>query len=552
MADLTKSGPHEHDAAIPAAVSVLAELQEQVVQQRMLLARLQREVMEVQSRLDTEQVAELVEANEHLVLALLQAQSDAVSGAKALNEVTRSAQLDGLTGLPNRTLLHDRFAAAIATAARRSGRVALLFLDLNSFKQINDTLGHLAGDEVLRGAAQALAAAVRDGDTVSRHCGDEFLILLGDISDDAQAAQMAGQLLTALAAPIHIAEHVIRLTASIGIAVYPEHGDDPETLIGLADTATHRAKRHGLSNFAFHSASGDDAQESELRALESLRDPMALYRVAIAEHGRRHMQLQEANQHLVLAALSAQQLQSAAEQTQRRQSELLALAAHELRNPLTPIRTAAALLGRVRHEELPRVQAIIERQVRHMTRLVGDLLDVSRVQTGKLRLEPVWTDMIDVIDTAVETSRPAMDTRLQNFSIQMPARLPELFADPVRLVQVFSNLLDNASKYTPDGGEIRLTVVPLGNDLVITVFDSGIGISAEVLPMVFEPFVQDTHAIGFNAAGLGIGLTVVRELVEAHGGHVVAASPGPGLGSQFVVTLPMERLVEPALLERGS
>ena len=548
MVDSIKAGPHEHDAAIARAATVLAELQEQAVQQRMLLARLQREVIEVQLRLDTEHVAELVEANEHLVLALLQAQSDAATGARVLNEVTRSAQLDGLTGLPNRTLLHDRCAAAIANATRRQGSVALLFLDLNNFKQINDALGHSAGDEVLRGAARALAAAVGDGDTVSRHCGDEFLILLADAADHEQAAQVAGNLITALGAPICVAEHVIRLTASIGIALCPEHGDDPETLIGLADAAMGRAKRHGRSNFAFHAEPGDDPQDEELRALESLRDPMALYRVAIAEHGRRHAQLQEANQHLVLAALSAHQLQSAAEQTQRRQSDLLALAAHELRNPLTPIRTAAALLGRVRHEELPRVQAIIERQVLHMTRLVSDLLDVSRVHTGKLRLQPVWTDMADVIDAAVETCRPAIDTRLQTFSIQMPARLPELFADPIRLVQVFSNLLDNASKYTHDGGEIRLTVSVRDKDLVFTVIDSGIGISAEVLPTVFEPFVQDTHAIGFNAAGLGIGLTVVRELVEAHGGHVAAASRGTGLGSQFVVTLPRERPAKAALL----
>ena len=537
MVDSIKSGPHGLDAEIAKAAAVLADLQDETVQQRVLLARLQREIVEVQARLDTEHVAELVEANEHLVLALLQAQSDAVTDAKALNEVTRSAQLDALTGLPNRSLLHARFAAAIANAARRQDCVALIFLDLNHFKQINEVLGHLGGDEVLRSAAKALSSAVGEGDTVSRHCGDEFLILLPDVADHAQAARVAGNLITALGAPICVAEHVIRLSAAIGIALWPEHGEDPETLIGLADVAMARAKRHGRSNFAFHAAVGDDLQDEELRALESLRDPMALYRVAIAEHGRRHAQLQEANQHLVLAALSAQDLQSAAEQAQRRQSDLLALAAHELRNPLTPIRTAAALLGRVRHDELPRVQAIIERQVLHMTRLVSDLLDVSRVHTGKLRLQPVWTDMTDVIDTAIETCRPAIDTRLQIFDIQMPARLPELFVDPIRMVQVFSNLLDNASKYTPDGGEIRFAVLVREQDIVFSVIDSGIGISAEVLPTVFEPFVQDTHAIGFNAAGLGIGLTVVRELVEAHGGHVAAASRGTGLGSQFAVTL---------------
>ena len=123
--------------------------------------------------------------------------------------------------------------------------------------------------------------------------------------------------------------------------------------------------------------------------------------------------------------------------------------------------------------------------------------------------------------------------------MQLPARAVALDVDPVRLVQVLGNLLDNASKYTPEGGEIDLAVAIVGDAVEMTVSDSGIGISAEVLPEVFEPFVQDGHAIGFNGVGLGIGLTVVRELVEAHGGSVVATSSGIGQGSRFVVRLPL-------------
>ena len=147
--------------------------------------------------------------------------------------------------------------------------------------------------------------------------------------------------------------------------------------------------------------------------------------------------------------------------------------------------------------------------------------------------------MAVIIDEAVDACRPAMDTRLQNFAVQVPSCALEVDGDPVRLAQILSNLLDNASKYTPDGGEIRLSVAVVDDAIVMTVSDTGIGITAEALPHVFEPFVQDTHAIGFNGVGLGIGLTVVRELVEAHGGKVVANSPGNGLGSQFVVTLPL-------------
>jgi signal transduction histidine kinase len=268
---------------------------------------------------------------------------------------------------------------------------------------------------------------------------------------------------------------------------------------------------------------------------------MAEHVTVVAEHERGHLQLQEANEHLVFAALDAQQLQAAAELAQRRQTEFLAILAHELRNPLAPIRTAAALLGRVGNDEivLARVQAIIERQVVHISRLVGDLMDVSRVNTGKLRLERRVIDLADIVDEAVDACRPAMTARSQNFLLDIPARRLELHGDPVRLAQVFSNLLDNASKYTLNGGEIRLSIGVADAVVVTTVSDNGIGITATSLPHVFDPFVQDIQATVFNGVGLGIGLTVVRELVEAHGGNIVASSAGSGLGSQFVVSLPL-------------
>ena len=257
------------------------------------------------------------------------------------------------------------------------------------------------------------------------------------------------------------------------------------------------------------------------------------------EYERRHSQLREANEQLVRAALTAQELQSAAEDAHRQQTEFIAVLAHELRNPLMPIRTAAALLGRLPAGELPTVQAVIERQVAHLSRLVGDLLDVSRVVTGKLRLDIGCVDLGDTIDQAVDTYRPAMDTRRQHLQVRLPSHALRLRGDPIRLAQVIGNLLDNASKYTPNGGEITLSAVVVDDAVVMTVSDNGIGIPAEALLRVFEPFVQDAHAMGFNGAGLGIGLTLVRELVEGHGGSVVASSAGTGLGSQFVVTLPL-------------
>lgn len=263
---------------------------------------------------------------------------------------------------------------------------------------------------------------------------------------------------------------------------------------------------------------------------------------ALAEHELRHTQQQEANEHLIRAALGAQESQATAEDAQRRQTEFLAVVAHELRNPLAPISNAAALLGMLPAEELlPRLQAVIERQVAHISRLVEDLLDVSRASTGKLRLELRRVDLADIIDEAVEGSRPVMKMRGQQLEVHRPARALEVHGDPIRLTQVLSNLLDNASKYTPIDGEIGLSVVVAGDTMVMTVSDNGIGITADALPHIFEPFVQDPHAIGFNSVGLGIGLTVVRELVEAHGGNVSVTSAGSGLGSQFIVTLPLDK-----------
>jgi signal transduction histidine kinase len=217
-----------------------------------------------------------------------------------------------------------------------------------------------------------------------------------------------------------------------------------------------------------------------------------------------------------------------------------------LRNPLGPIRNAVALMAKGPDvQTTPRMRAVIERQVVHLARLVDDLVDMSRVGTEKLRIQRERVDIVDIIDAAIDVSRPAMDKRLQALIVQVPSCALHLQGDFVRLTQVLNNLLDNASKYTPEGGEIRLSVDKGDDVILIKVADSGIGISADVLPQVFEPFVQDPHAIAFNGGGLGIGLTVVRELVEAHGGTVAARSGGPGQGSCFVVELSLDK-------DRGS
>ncbi|MEP6503306.1 MAG: HAMP domain-containing sensor histidine kinase [Betaproteobacteria bacterium] len=230
-----------------------------------------------------------------------------------------------------------------------------------------------------------------------------------------------------------------------------------------------------------------------------------------------------------------------------RHAAAMARAAHELRNPLAPIRTVAALLGNpARLHDLPRLGVILERQVLHLSRLIDDLMDVARMTSGKLHLDRRRFDLHEVLEHVVDVCQPAMQARHQHLVVTLPARPLTVDGDVVRLAQVFANLLDNAAKYTPEGGRIALSCTagacPTGagaGAVTITVADNGIGITPEALPRIFDPFMQDPLAVDFGKQGLGIGLTLVRELVRAHGGTVTAAGAGAGLGSEFVVVLPL-------------
>ncbi|MDP3619815.1 MAG: HAMP domain-containing sensor histidine kinase [Ramlibacter sp.] len=250
--------------------------------------------------------------------------------------------------------------------------------------------------------------------------------------------------------------------------------------------------------------------------------------------------LREANERLVIAALSSQELEATAVEAHRRQVSFLATVAHELRNPLMPLRLAALMLDRARTDDLAhsKLQATITGQVAQMTRLIGDLLDGSRISTGKFRLERTLIDVCSVLKRAIETCQPGMDAGHHKFSSSMPAGPIMMLGDTVRLVQVFGNLLENASKYSPTGGEISMHATLDAGMVVVTIRDQGIGISAKALPHVFDMFVRDAHASA-NHDGLGIGLAIVRELVRAHEGVVSAFSEGADRGSEFIVKLPL-------------
>jgi signal transduction histidine kinase/CheY-like chemotaxis protein len=223
----------------------------------------------------------------------------------------------------------------------------------------------------------------------------------------------------------------------------------------------------------------------------------------------------------------------------RRKDEFLAMLAHELRNPLAPLSNALHLLRMPADRE--RFLAMAERQVALLARLVDDLLDVSRITQGKIELRKERILLADVVAQALDTVRPEIDARAQALTVSLPPQALAVEADPARLGQVFANLLSNAAKYTPSGGSIWLTAEPLADEIVVRVRDTGVGLAPELMPHVFDLFVQADVSLERTRGGLGIGLTVVKRLVEMHGGRVEARSAGIGHGSEFIVHLPHAR-----------
>jgi len=226
----------------------------------------------------------------------------------------------------------------------------------------------------------------------------------------------------------------------------------------------------------------------------------------------------------------------------RRKDEFLAMLGHELRSPLASVHNGVQLLSRLM-ENTPapqKIKAMIERQVRRMTQLVNDLLDVSRITRGRLHLQRERTDLRDVVSHAIETLESDIKQRNHRLTATLPDAPVWLQADPGRLEQVFVNLLANASKYTDSGGELAISVQVRDADAVVRIRDSGIGIAPEVLPHLFDLFKQADEAAPRSQSGLGIGLALVRNLVESHGGIVSGASAGLGQGSEFTVCLPRE------------
>lgn len=256
--------------------------------------------------------------------------------------------------------------------------------------------------------------------------------------------------------------------------------------------------------------------------------------------------LRDANQHLVIASLRAHDLQDQAEASVERQTEFLSMLAHELRNPLAPIALSAELLGKISsaHPMLPNIQQVITRQVTHMKRLLEDLLDAARVSSGKINLKKSVLLLSDIVQSAAEISQPHFLALDQTLIVDLPEERITLNGDVVRLSQVFGNLLINASKFSPRQTSIRVSArLSLSGTVRISVKDDGIGIDPKVQPFVFDLFTQASNTLDRTQGGLGIGLSMVRTLVQMHGGSVMVRSQGLGCGSEFIVELPVSEHV---------
>jgi signal transduction histidine kinase len=324
------------------------------------------------------------------------------------------------------------------------------------------------------------------------------------------------------------------------------------TAHGRDDREVHAAYALGAVDFLFKPvipevlrAKATVFVELQLRTAEVARQAEL-----IREHERREHErsLEEERSRWEADALLRQMEQLA--EADRRKDQFLALLGHELRNPLAPIMAGLELL-RGRFAELGasvdpgmvRTRDIIERQSQHLARLVDDLLDISRISSGKIELRKAPVAIQEIVDTAISTSRPILDERRHQLQVTLPEQPLTVCGDTVRLVQVLANLLNNAARYTPDGGAVSIHCEQRGDQLELRVRDNGRGIGPEFLSRVFDAFAQEEARAG---SGLGLGLSVVRQLVVMHDGSVAVKSDGQGKGSEFLVRLPLDRGEKPA------
>ena len=263
---------------------------------------------------------------------------------------------------------------------------------------------------------------------------------------------------------------------------------------------------------------------------------------------QRTAELNELNEALHAEVVERSRAEAALREADRRKDEFLATLAHELRNPLAPLTSATQLIAAdpERLDQVKQLAGIMSQQLEQLVRLIDDLVDVSRINSGKLRLRTELVNVAEFTKAAIDQSRPLIESSRHTFTVSLPPEPLVVYGDKVRLAQIASNLLINAAKYTPSGGRIELTVCREAGHAIIAVGDNGIGIPPEMQSRIFDLFAQVDSSTTRSHGGLGIGLTIVRTLVEMHGGTIAAASEGTDRGSVFTVRLPLVGVVDPA------
>jgi signal transduction histidine kinase len=379
----------------------------------------------------------------------------------------------------------------------------------------------------------------------------------------------AGALDAVLRAVTAEARHILRARQAFGRLAAGEDPGRPGPRVWLAEQGdpaagkamdaevirTNRRLRRTRAELEARAGPGEPVPSGWLAAPFVGRDGRNLGLVRLADKEEGDFTEEDEAVLVQLASLAAVALENVRlvhelREADRRKDEFLAMLAHELRNPLAPIRNALEILrlrGRDRRAAAREAWDMVERQTEQLSRLVDDLLDVSRITRGKITLQRAPVEVAEVVRRAVETSRPLIEARRHTLQVQLPPRPLWVEGDLTRLAQVVLNLLNNAAKYTDEGGQLSVAVeAPAeGNgwpaEVVIRVRDTGMGIRPEMLPRVFDLFTQADRTLDRAQGGLGIGLTLVRRLVQMHGGRVEAHSEGPGKGSEFMVRLPLYR-----------
>ncbi|HJZ91371.1 MAG TPA: response regulator, partial [Gemmataceae bacterium] len=500
------------------------------------------------------------------------------SGEEALRLVLRhefavillDVQMPGIDGFETAGLIRKR---------RRSAHTPIIFITAFA-DEMRQAEGYAQGavdyiltpvvPEVLRAKVRVFVDLFRMAQQVRRQA--EERIALAEERTKRSAAEEANRRLSFLAGAAAVlgqsldvavtARDVARLAVpfladAAAIALRePPHGAGGATLAradgrgvrveDLRDTGPLPA---GLRNALSHALSGSSGSRSESELILALPlrargRTLAVLGLSREESGREFgpvdLATAEALASRAAIALDNARLHREVQHADRQKNEFLSMLAHELRNPLAPIRNAVEVM-RLRQvpPELAWVRDVIDRQIRQLTRLVDDLLDVSRITRGKIELRTEPIDLGAVVTHALEASRPFVEAKGHRLAVAVPREPVHVIGDPARLAQVLTNLLNNAAKYTEEGGQIWLTLRTEAPEAILSVRDTGIGIPPDMLKAVFDLFIQVEQAIDRAQGGLGVGLTLVKRLVELHGGRVEARSAGPGTGSEFVIGLPM-------------